>query len=352
MIRAENLAVALPGGFELKLDALRVKKGEVFALIGPNGAGKTTLLNALGLLQEIKAGKLEIAGRDARLKVNGLPLRRAMSYVFSRPYLAAGTVYENVILPLGFRGQKDAGQAGQMLELFKIAHLRDRDSARLSHGERHRVSLARALVTAPDLLLLDEPFSSLDARAREAITSDLAAAVRAAGATVVLVTQDQEEALALADTLAVIRGGRLLQAGPPQEIYSRPASPEVADFVGIETVIPGEVTACADNLCSVRASGKEIEVVSACAPGDKVLVCVRPEAVSVSRALETSSVRNHFKGRVTAVEPWRLEYKVSLDCGFPVIAAVTKRSLEELELKPGAEVYASFKATAAHLIKR
>jgi len=352
MIKLKGLGVKLAAGFDLRLEELRVEAGETLAIIGPNGAGKTTLLNALALLQDVETGSLEIAGQNALEPANRLELRRAMAYLFSRPYLAAGSVYENITLPLKFRGLKDTGQAAQMLELFKITHLRDRDAGQLSQGERHRVSLARAFVTAPKLVLLDEPFSSLDARVRESVTADLAAITKAAGTTVVLVTQDQEEALALGDKLAVLKGGRLLQHGEPGEIFSRPASEEVADFVGVETVIPGEVTAKSDNLCVVRAGGKELEVISACVPGDKVLVCVRPEAVSVAKELETSSVRNHFKGTIISAGPWRLQYKLTLNCGFELIAAVTRQSLEGLGLKPGDAVYASFKATAAHLIKR
>ncbi|HBA60871.1 MAG TPA: hypothetical protein DCZ92_08635 [Elusimicrobia bacterium] len=352
MITLSGLVIELSTGFSLRVDGLRVKKGETFALIGPNGAGKTTLLNALALLQEIKAGELKIGGKDALRKAHRLELRRSMSYLFSRPYLAGGSVYENIVLPLKFRGVKDSGQAAEMLELFKIAHLRDRDSRQLSQGERHRVSLARAFVTRPKLVLLDEPFSSLDARAKESIIADLSKITKARRTTLVLVTQDQEEALALADTLAVLKGGRLLQSATPQEIFSRPASEEVADFVGVETVVPGEVTAKSDNLCSVRAGENTLEVISACAPGDKVLVCVRPEAVSVSWTVEASSVRNHFRGKVLAAVPRRLEYEVSIDCGFRIIAAMTRQSVEGMRLKPGDEVYASFKATAAHLIKR
>lgn len=352
MIKLRDLALNLPSGFALKLDSLDIKEGEVFALIGPNGAGKTTLLNVLGLLQEAKPGLFEIAGRNALLSSGRTALRRSMAYLFSRPYLVNDTVHNNIALPLKFRGEKDAGRVAEMLETFKIAHLRDRDANQLSHGERHRVSLARAFVTRPRLVLLDEPFSSLDARVKESIIGDLGRITRAAKTTLVLVTQDQEEALALADTLAVIKDGSLLQRGEPQEIFARPASKGVADFVGVETLLSGEVTAKSDNLCSVRVGGSTLEVISGCDKGDKVLLCVRPEAVSVSKAAEANSMRNHFRGRITAVEPWRLEYRLSMDCGFNLIAAVTKRSLDEMGLKPGDEVFASFKATAAHLIRR
>jgi len=352
MIKLRNLELRLASGFVLAIDSLEVREGEVFAVIGPNGAGKTTLLNVLALLQEVKPGALEIAGRNALVPAGRTDLRRSMSYLFSRPYLVNDTVYENVALPLKFRGERDSGQVAEMLEIFRITYLRDRNANQLSQGERHRVSLARAFVTRPRLILLDEPFSSLDARVKETIICDLGRITRAAKTTVVLVTQDQGEALALADVMAVLKDGRLLQRGAPQEIFSRPVSKDVADFVGVETILNGEITAAGGNLCSVRACGTTLEVVSGCGAGDRVLVCIRPEAVTVSRTAETNSLRNHFKGRINSAEPWRLGYRLSIDCGFDLIAAVTKQSLDNMELKPGDEVFVSFKATAAHLIKR
>jgi len=352
MIKLRNLDLRLPSGFALAIDSLDIKEGEVFAIIGPNGAGKTTLLNVLALLRETNPGALEIGGANALAAANRTGLRRSMSYLFSRPYLVNDTVYNNVLLPLKFRGERDAGRVAEMLEIFRITHLRDRGTGQLSQGERHRVSLARAFVTRPKLVLLDEPFSSLDARVKETIISDLGRITRAAKTTVVLVTQDQEEALALADTLAVIKDGCLLQRGEPQELFSRPASKDVADFVGVETILRGEIAAKSDNLCSVRVGGSTLEVISGCEAGDKVLVCVRPEAVTVSKAAEANSMRNHFRGKIVSIEPWRLEYRLSIDCGFSLIVGVTKRSLDEMGLKPGDEVFASFKATAAHLIRR
>lgn len=352
IIKLRRLDFRAVPGFSLVIDGLDIREGEVFSIIGPNGAGKTTLLNILALLQEIQTGNLEIIGKDARDHANKMLLRRAMSYVFSQPYLVNDTVYNNVALPLKLRGVRDRGQAAEMLELFKITALKDRNANRLSQGERRRVSLARAFVTRPRLVLLDEPFSSLDARVKEAIMCDLRKTIRDAGTTAVLVTQDQGEALALADTMAVIKAGRVLQQADPQEIFARPASMDVADFVGVETILGGEIIEKRENLCSVGVGGKTLEVVSACDKGDRVFVCVRPEAVAVSKTAAADSMRNHFSGRITSVEPWRLEYKLVMDCGFNLIAAVTKQSLDGMGLKVNDEVFASFKATAAHLIKR
>ena len=351
MIKLSDLRLNA-GSFNLAVDALELRAGEALAIIGPNGAGKTTLLNAIAMLREPSSGTLEIMGKDALSADNRRFLRREMSVVFSQPYLVSDTVYNNVALPLRLRSRSDEDAVNGALELFQIAHLRDRDAGSLSQGESHRAALARAFVTKPKLLLLDEPFSSLDERVRDSIVRDLRKGLKASRASVVFVTQDQAGALALCDRLAVLVNGKLLQQGAPQEIFARPASKEVADFVGVETILNGEVSAKSDNLCSVRVGAATLEVVSECDAGDQVLLCVRPEAVSVSKAAEANSMRNHFKGKIKSIEPWRLEYKLSLDCGFNLIAAVTKRSLDDMGLKPGDELFASFKATAAHLIRR
>jgi len=352
MIKLSGLRLAFDTGFSLAVDSLKVREGEVFAIIGPNGAGKTTLLNAMAMLNRPAAGNLEIMGRDALASANKLPLRRAMAAVFSQPYLINDTVFNNVALPLKLRGRVDAAAVEEALELFRITHLRDRNAKTLSQGESHRAALARAFVTRPKLLLLDEPFASLDERVKESVIQDLRKVIKISGAAVVLVTQDQAGALTLADTLAVLVGGRILQQGEPQEIFSRPASKEVADFVGVETILSGRVSANSENLCSVEAGGHTLMAVSACAAGDSVFFCLRPEDISVSRNADAGGRRNNFKAKVTGVAPWGLQYKVELDCGFTAQAAVTKQLVDGLGLKPGAEVYASFKATAAHLIKR
>ncbi|MCM2266611.1 MAG: ABC transporter ATP-binding protein [Elusimicrobiales bacterium] len=352
MIKLSGLRLAFDSGFRLEVESLRIREGEVFAIIGPNGAGKTTLLNAMALLNKPAAGTLEIMGRDALAAANKLPLRRAMAAVLSQPYLLNDTVFNNVALPLRLRGLRDAAAVDAALELLRIAHLKERNAKTLSQGESHRAVLARAFVTRPKLLLLDEPFAALDERVKDSIARDLRKVIKTSGAAVVLVTQDQAGALTLADKLAVLVNGRILQQGEPQEIFSRPASKEVADFVGVETILPGRVAANSENLCSVEAGGRTLMAVSSCGAGDSVFFCLRPEDVSVSLNADAGGRRNNFKAEVVSVAPWGLEYKVELDCGFTLQAAVTKQLVDGLGLKAGAQVYASFKATAAHLIKR
>jgi tungstate transport system ATP-binding protein len=351
VIRIKDLNFTAASGFTLSIGELSVREGEVLAIIGPNGAGKTSLLNVLALFLKADSGRLELFGGDAGA-AGALALRRAMSFVFSRPYLVNDTVYNNIRLPLKLRGIRDTGQIAGMLELFKITGLKDRGARELSQGERHRVALARAFVTGPKLVLLDEPFSSLDARARDSITRDLRGIIKSANTTVVLVTQDHSEALVLSDSMAVMKDGRILQRGAPREFFARPVSKEVADFVGVETILAGEIAGKSGSLCSIKVGDTLLEAVSEYNEGDSVLVCVRPEAVTVSKTGESGSMRNHFKARVVSIEPWRLEYKIGLDCGFDLLSFVTAQSVEGLGLKVNDELFASFKAAAVHLIKR
>jgi len=352
MIKLANLKLGFDTGFSLAVDSLNIREGEVFAIIGPNGAGKTTLLNAMALLKAPSSGTLEIMGRDALAPANKMFLRRAMSVVFSQPYLTNDSVYHNVALPLALRGQTDGAAVDGALELFKISHLKDRNAKTLSQGESHRAALARAFVTRPKLVLLDEPFASLDERVKDSIARDLRRVLKASNAAVVFVTQDQGGALTLCDRLAVLVNGKILQQGEPQDIFTRPVSAEVADFVGVETILPGKVVSKQDNLCAVEAGGKTLQVIAGCEPGDSVFVCIRPEDVSVSLGADAGGRRNNFKAKVVSAAPWGLEYKVELDCGFTLQAAVTKQLVDGLAVKAGGEVYASFKATAVHLIKR
>ncbi len=352
MVKISNLNLEYSKRFSLSVDNLVIEEGKVFTIIGPNGAGKTTLLSVIAMFDRPRSGRVEVFGQDVLNGKSSLSLRRQISFVFSQPYLLNKTVYENVFLPLRLRGFTDGKRAEEMLELFKIAHLRNDNAALLSQGERHRVTLARAFVSNPKLLLLDEPFLSLDPRYKESLIGDLRRMIKSNRITTIFVTQDQTEALGLADNMAVMKDGKVLQQGKPQDIFTRPASKEVADFVGVETIVEGIITKKEENLCFIKVADKILEAVSIYNAGDGVFVCIRPEDVVISRHSETTSARNHFKARVINIEPWGLEYKLSLDCGFDLTASVTKQSIEGLDLKIGQEIFASFKATAIHLIKR
>lgn len=387
MIKIKDLQLKFPGRLQLDIDNLEIPENFLFGLIGPNGAGKSTLLNILSLFQKPDQGYIEVFGKNILTLKKPLPYRRRTSFVLSRPYLLHGTVYNNISLPLILRGVRDRFRVEEMMELFKIAHLSGQQALSLSQGEMHRVSLARALVTQPELILLDEPFSSLDAQYKITLLQDLRNIVKGNKVTTILVTQDQKEALLLADLIGMIKGGRILQVAKPQDVFTKPVSKEVADFVGVETIVEGTVVKKEDSLCFVEANPvreqgvatgladlKEtidgnnqglrlgtcsngvnhtiMEVVADCAVGQKVFVCIRPENITLSTVLERDSARNHFQARIKNMVAWGLEYKIDLDCGFNLVAFVTRQSIDHLGLTVGHQVFASFKATAAHLIRR
>jgi molybdopterin-binding protein len=340
----------------LDVPALDVRRGELLAVVGPNGSGKSTLLRVLGLLEAPTAGEVRLEGR-AVSAADALLARRRMASVFQQPLLARDSVAHNVGLGLRFRGVprgEVAARVTRWLARFGIADLRDRPARSLSGGEAQRVALARALVLEPDVLLLDEPFAALDAPARAALIPELGAILRADAVTTVLVTHDRAEAQALADRVAVLLGGRIHQLDDTARVFWAPASEEVARFVGVETIVEGQVETVRDGVASVAVAGRRLEVAADAAPGERVRVAIRPEDVTLLAAGEAwpaSSMRNRLEGSVRAVVASTPYVRVVVDCGFPLVAAVTTRSVSELGLAPGVPVAAVFKATAAHLIR-
>jgi tungstate transport system ATP-binding protein len=339
----------------LRVGALAISRAEVLAIIGPNGSGKSTLLRVLGLLERPTEGEVHFHGRpvDAR---NALAQRRRMAMVFQQPLLADLSVADNVGLGLAFRGVPPAERRPRVahwLERFAIAPLADRRARTLSGGEAQRVALARALVLEPEVLLLDEPFAALDEPSRTALIPDLGAILRADRVTTVLVSHDRAEALALADRVAVLIGGIVQQVGTTAQVFQAPVSEEVARFVGVETIVDGDVVTVEAGVALVDVAGRKLEVAGAALPGERVRVAIRPEDVTLAQPLSVptlTSARNHLTGTVMRVTPGR-PVRVLVDCGFPLVAAVTGRSVDELGLAPGVAVTAIFKASAAHLIR-
>jgi tungstate transport system ATP-binding protein len=349
-----DVTVRRGGRLVLDVPALDLAAGEVLAVLGPNGAGKSTLLQVMALLERPATGTVSVDGM--RVRGNALQMRRRMAMVLQEPLLLDGSVRDNVALGLRLRGVprgERRRRADRWLERLGIAHLANRPAHALSGGEAQRASLARALALEPDVLLLDEPFSGLDAPARTRLIADLAALLRETGQTAVLVTHDRDEALRLGDRVAVLIGGHLRQVGPTAEVFSHPADPEVAAFVGMETVVSGWVEGTSAGLVRVRVGSALVEAAATTPLDGAVLFCLRPEDVVLAppaTAEGPSSARNRLLGRVMAVMPAGGLERVELDCGFPLVALITRRSAEELGVRPGVHLLASFKASAVHLI--
>jgi tungstate transport system ATP-binding protein len=350
--------VAYDGVPVLALDALEARPGEVLAIIGPNGSGKSTLLRIMGWLERPASGQVCWRGRPVE-SGDVLDVRRRIAMVFQQPLLAAMTVADNVGLGLRFRGvaaHERRLRVAHWLDRFGVAGLAGRRATTLSGGEAQRVALARALVLEPELLLLDEPFSGLDAPARALLIPELAAVLRDDRVSTVLVTHDRGEAQALGDRVAVMIGGQLRQVDETAVVFRAPVSEEVARFVGVETIVTGQVTAAGAGAgtVTVEVAGRALEIAASAAPGERVRVAIRPEDVTLMLADErpvATSARNHLAGRVVQVRASTPHVHVVVDCGFPLVAAVTPRSIDELGLAAGATVTAVFKATAAHLLR-
>ena len=360
--RAGAPIVALTGirlertpGFVLDVPELTIEAGQVLAVIGPNGSGKSTLLRVIGLLESPDRGEVRVHGHIVSA-ATALAERRTMATVFQQALLADTTVTANVGLGLRFRGvPADARtRVTRWLERFGIARLAGRQARSLSGGEAQRVALARALVLEPELLLLDEPFAALDEPTRSALIPELAGILAADRVATVLVTHDRAEAMTLADRVAVLLAGRLRQVGDTATVFQSPVAEDVARFVGVETIVSGEVISVQDGVTLVDVAGRKLEVAAPAHPGERVRICIRPEDVTLTQAPESpvlSSARNHLAGTVSRITPSAPQVRVVVDVGFPLVAALTRRSVEELGLAEGRAVTAIFKASAVHLIR-
>lgn len=234
LLEVRDLLVQREARTVLDLDLLEVEHGEVLAVVGPNGAGKSTLFLSLARLLKPVRGTMSFNGRSLQ-ELPLLEYRRRIALVLQEPLLMDMSVRENVALGLKFRGlpaPEIKSRLDPWLERLGIAHLAGREARQLSGGESQRVSLARAFVLNPELLLLDEPFSSLDSPSRTRLLADLKAVLTETVTTTIFITHDLQEALSLATRLAVLLEGRLCQTGSPREVFDAPASPQVAAFLG------------------------------------------------------------------------------------------------------------------------
>jgi tungstate transport system ATP-binding protein len=351
-----DLLISRGGRTVLQVPELEVEAGKVLAVIGPNGAGKSTLLLALGRLLPYAQGQIFFDDRPLD-KLDELSYRRRIGLVLQEPLLLDTTVFDNVAAGLRFRGipRGEIGKrVAEWLGLLGIEHLRNRPARDLSGGEAQRVSLARAFVLHPEILLLDEPFSSLDAPTRLGLLEDLQRLLQNTSMTTVFITHDLDEALYLGDRVAVILAGQLRQVGAPHEVFNAPSDREVAAFVGVETIVAGRVVASQDGHLTIRVGDAYLEAVGELATGRSVLYCLRPEDVTLWPRVEApqSSARNRFTGRIQRITPQGALVRVIVDCGFSVVALITRASYQEMGLDSGKEVTVAFKASAAHLIPR
>lgn len=377
MIEVEDLSL-LVGRFSLKDISFQVGKGEYFVLLGPTGAGKTLLLETIAGIRSPKTGKIWFDGKEV---TESPPAARGVGFVYQDyllfPHL---TVQKNIEFGLRCRGisrREIEEKVSRISDIIGIEEMLSRYPDTLSGGEKQRVALARALAIEPGILLLDEPVSALDPTTQFSILRELKKIHREFKTTTIHITHNFEEAAFLADRIGVVNEGQIVQVGLPEEVFQRPKSEFVANFVGAENLFEGEIAlpssqgqiknvgadACLPqlrrrqvpvspnnkvHLTTLETKGVKISVVT-----DRtgiVRAVLRPEDILVVREPIQSSARNCLRGIITEIESKGVLMKITVDAGVAFRVLLTRDSFEELGLSPGAEVWLSFKATAVHIL--
>lgn len=353
MIRLTDVSCRV-GAFALRSINLEIERGEYFAILGPTGAGKTKLLEIIAGLQQPSSGDVWIGDENVTAL---LPERRRVGFMYQDyllfPHL---TVRKNILFGLREKRRLERHRrVDEISRLLGIEHLLDRHITGLSGGEQQRIALARALAPQPRVLLLDEPLSALDPQNRRAVRRELIALHEQLGTTTIHVTHDFEEALVVADRLAVMNEGEIVQVGPPEEVVRRPESAFVANFFGIENLFKGEIVRCneaessgAETYNAIFKSGAIQLSVIAEREGPAYAV-IRPEDIVVSREVAHSSAMNNLSGRIVEIEETGPLVRLTADVGVRLVALLTKQSLVALRLSIQAQAYFSVKAAAIHI---
>lgn len=347
MIRIENISKNL-GEFFLNDVTLDIEKGEYFVVLGPTGAGKTILLEAIAGIYSPDRGKILMDGRDI---TNVPPRSRNISMVYQDymlfPHL---TVEKNISFGLKLKKittKEIKKKIDGISRMLNVRHLFHRFPGTLSGGEKQRIAIARAVVTEPKALLLDEPLSALDAQTREGLRYELKKIHSVTGITIIHVTHNFEEVFSLGDSVAVMNEGKIIQVGNPDDVFRRPNCEFIANFVGVENLFKGRSTVN-NGTSDITINGIKI-VSTACNSGDSV-VSIRPEDILVSRNKIESSARNSFSGKITGVIDKGAIIKIVADCGIPISAIITRRSFDDMGLRGGMSAYFTFKASDVHFI--
>lgn len=335
--------------FALEELSLKIEPGEYFVILGPTGAGKTLLLELIAGFHSPDSGKIRIDGIDVTYLP---PEKHDLAFVYQDyslfPHMS---VKKNIEFGMRMKKIKSQEKLPGIAKDLKITHLLERHPLTLSGGEQQRVSLARALVTDPKILLLDEPLSALDPRTQESARELLSTIHKKKKLTVIHITHDQTEARIMADRIAIIMDGKLMQVGTPEEIFENPVDSRVASFIGFENMLSGRVISSDRGLLRIDAGKIVIDASGDIEVGSQVHAFLRPENIALSKTSAQSSIRNSLQGRVTEVWMLGALVRVKVDCGVPFNALITRQSAEEMDILPGIPVYAQFKASSVHVLR-
>ncbi|MFU8766751.1 MAG: ABC transporter ATP-binding protein [Candidatus Methanoperedens sp.] len=340
--------------FRLNLD-FKCENG-ITVLFGPSGAGKTLTLDCIAGLETPDSGSISVNGTayfDSGQNINIPPQKRKVGYLFQDyalfPHL---TVYENIVF--GLRSKDASEGVDEMLGFLEIRGLKTRYPAQLSGGQAQRVALARALVTRPKILLLDEPFSSLDFIVRSRLRRDLKKLRELIKIPVILVTHNPVEAYSMADTIVVFRHGGVGQIGTPEEVFTKPNSIEVARLVGMSNIFKGKITAIKGDDVIIQGYQEITAQNPGVKIGEEVTWCIRPDNVMVLR--ENKPVReavaeNLVTGHITEIVPKGASYLLFMGGKLPLEIEIPSHAFEKLGLEIGKTIRVSLKKPAVHIIR-
>ena len=328
---------------------LTVERGELLTILGPNGSGKTTLLKILGGLETPNSGEVLFDGVVVD-EGNMSEIRRRATVVFQRIVLLRGSVFDNVAFGLRQRGAPEdvvSKRVAEALELVRLSPLMSRKAKSLSGGEQQRLSLARALVLGAEFLLLDEPTANLDPESLSIVKEVISDVRRGDGVTVVMATHNILQAEELSERVILLDGGRVVEEAHPGGLLRAPSA-RMARFTRSENVFTGD-SKVVEGVSRVDI-GEGVVVRATFDLEGRVTIYVRPEDVIVSRARLESSARNTLRGSVVSVEGLDSVVRLRVDVGRVFTAQITRRSLAEMGLNVGEEVYLTFKASSVQLL--
>ncbi len=344
MLRIDNLYKKL-GSFELTNINLNIEKDEYFIILGPTGTGKTVLLELIAGMYQPDKGSVWFGDT----KISDLyPEQRNIGFVYQDyalfPHL---TVKENIFFGIKCRGidvNEGHRRFKEIVDFLNIEYLLDRFPSTLSGGEQQRTAIARALVTSPRILLLDEPLSALDPRTKQIFQEELRRIHDNLKTTTLHITHDFSEAMALGSQVGVLHNGEIMQVGKPMEVFRHPNSHFVANFVGAENIIEGNARGKTIEVCN------NINIETIMEKTGPSTLTIRPEDIIISREKLFSSAQNNIPGKIINMIHQGPLYRVTVDAGVALTALVTMQAVEEMGLEKGDPVWVAFKSAAVHVL--